>query len=127
MGDKAWHSLEAVSSSHDFLAVCETRVSRGGLSKWSSRARQASLKLFANPARPKSKWIKPDEQMDDRSNEGGEWLLTRNHRPVQYLAEARAAGGLHAERGTMYDGFVPCIVHMRGSPWPFSAFTDILP
>eukprot|EP00959_Pyramimonas_sp_CCMP1952_P211827 4432990-Pyramimonas_sp.AAC.1 len=25
----------------------------------------------------------------------------------------------------MYDGFVPCIVHMRGSPWPFSASTAI--
>eukprot|EP00959_Pyramimonas_sp_CCMP1952_P376829 7892696-Pyramimonas_sp.AAC.1 len=52
--------------------------------------------------------------MDSHSNEGGEWFLARSHRPVQYLSGAQAAGGLRAERGNMYDGFVPCIVHMRG-------------
>eukprot|EP00959_Pyramimonas_sp_CCMP1952_P326227 6828515-Pyramimonas_sp.AAC.1 len=71
MGDKAWNFIEAMPSSHDILAVCETHIGKQAVSKWSARARQASLKLFASPARPKSMWIKPDEQMDSHSNEGG--------------------------------------------------------
>eukprot|EP00959_Pyramimonas_sp_CCMP1952_P062395 1304496-Pyramimonas_sp.AAC.1 len=83
MGDKAWGYLCQTSRTHDYVTACETHVHQRDLGKWTSKARGAGLKLLANGARAKSRWKQAHPDQEARANEGGEWMLVRNHRPAQ--------------------------------------------
>ena len=75
----------------------------------------SSLSFFGDPARPKSRTAEFKPGGEGYANEGGEWILSKSHRAVQLLDEARAATCLKAARGgNRFDGFVPCVFHMRG-------------
>ena len=112
MGDKAWEYLCTQSQSHDYLAVVESHVRACDVPKWSGKARSRAMKLYANGARPKARWAVSSQE--ERANEGGEWLLAKSHRPAQVLDAARAAKGLRSDGGNMFDGFLPCQLHMKG-------------
>ena len=117
LGDKAWkYILHDVCIDHDYIGLCETHIGRAATAPWANAARQQSLKSFFNPARPKSREAALKPGGEGYANEGGELILVKNHRAAQLLDEARSATGLKAARGgsNSFDGFVPCVFHMRG-------------
>eukprot|EP00959_Pyramimonas_sp_CCMP1952_P336330 7042619-Pyramimonas_sp.AAC.1 len=98
MGGKAWGHVRAlVRMGYSFVSLCETHISQQSIGKWRRKARNDCLKLYANAARPKSKWTRSAGQ----------------HRPACILDEARAAPSLRSERGSSCDGFVPVLLEQK--------------
>eukprot|EP00959_Pyramimonas_sp_CCMP1952_P288265 6027702-Pyramimonas_sp.AAC.1 len=82
-----------------------------GFAEWDGKAREAKLRLLANPARPSGRGGASSGQAH-RANEGGEWLLAQGHRSVRSLAESWRA--LRADGHDALDGLQASVIDMRG-------------
>eukprot|EP00959_Pyramimonas_sp_CCMP1952_P065757 1373176-Pyramimonas_sp.AAC.1 len=103
MGDNAWSCIQ--NSDYDFYAIVGTPVhQQAALRRWEGKARGRGLRTVFNPARPRDRQVSLSQE--EHANEGGEWLLAKNHLRVHRLPAVRAAGSrLMAPSHKALDGF----------------------